>query len=162
MFKKFKPDMDVKSVYDIDFDDLYNEGIKGIIFDIDNTLVAHDAPCNDQSDELVQSLIDKGFKLFILSNNDEDRVKLFIQNVYIDYIYKSGKPSSKNYYAAFEKMSLKKEEVAAIGDQLFTDCLGAKNAGIKFIRVGIVSKKEPPHIKLKRILEKPVELLSKI
>ena len=80
MFKKFKPDMDVKSVYDIDFDDLYNEGIKGIIFDIDNTLVAHDAPCNDQSDELVKSLIEKGFKLFILSNNDEDRVKLFIQN----------------------------------------------------------------------------------
>ena len=58
--------------------------------------------------------------------------------------------------------NIKKEEVAAIGDQLFTDCLGAKNAGIKFIRVGIVSKKEPPHIKLKRILEKPVELLSKI
>ena len=162
MFKKFKPDMDVKSVYDIDFDNLYNEGIKGIIFDIDNTLVAHDAPCNDQSDELVQSLIDKGFKLFILSNNDEDRVKLFVQNIYIDYIYKSGKPSAKNYFAAFEKMGLKNEEVIAIGDQLFTDCLGAKNAGIKFIRVGIVSKKEPPHIKLKRILEKPVELLSKI
>ena len=162
MFKKFKPDMDVKSVYDIDFDALIAEGIKGIIFDIDNTLVAHDAPCNDQSDELVQSLIDKGFKVFILSNNDEDRVKLFIQNIYIDYIYKSGKPSAKNYFAAFEKMGLKSEEVIAIGDQLFTDCLGAKNAGIKFIRVGIVSKKEPPHIKLKRILEKPVELLSKI
>lgn len=162
MLKKFKPDIDVKSVYDIDFDLLKKEGIKGIIFDIDNTLVAHDAPCNEASDALVKSLIDMGFKLFILSNNDEERVKLFIQNVYIDYIYKSGKPSSKNYHVAFEKMGLKKEEVLAIGDQLFTDCLGAKNAGIKFIRVGIVSKKEPPHIKLKRILEKPIELLSKI
>ena len=162
MFKKFRPDMDVKSVYDIDFDSLLSEGIKGIIFDIDNTLVAHDAPCTKESDELVKSLTDKGFKLYILSNNDEDRVKLFIQNVYIDYIYKSGKPSAKNYLVAFEKMGLKKEEVVAIGDQLFTDCLGAKNAGIKFSRVGIVSKKEPPHIKLKRIIEKPVELLSKI
>ena len=162
MFKKFKPDMDVKSVYDIDFDSLHKDGIRGIIFDIDNTLVAHDAPCTKESDELVKSLIDKDFKLFILSNNNEDRVKLFIQNVYIDYIFKSGKPSAKNYLVAFEKMGLKKEEVVAIGDQLFTDCLGAKNAGIKFIRVGIVSKKEPPHIKLKRILEKPVELLSKI
>ena len=162
MFKKFKPDMDVKSVYEIDFDSLYKEGIKGIIFDIDNTLVAHDAPCTDESDSLVKSLFDKGFKIFILSNNDEDRVKLFIKNVYIDYIYKSGKPSAKNYQTAFEKMGLKKEEVIAVGDQLFTDCLGAKNAGIKFIRVGIVSKKEPPHIKLKRILEKPIELLSKI
>ena len=161
MFKKFKPDMDVKSVYDVDFDDLYNEGIKGIIFDIDNTLVAHDAPCNDQSDELVKSLIEKGFKLFILSNNDEDRVKLFIQNVKIDYIHKSGKPSEKNYIVALDKMNLKKEETVAVGDQLFTDCLGAKNAGIKFIRVGIIDKKEPPHIKLKRILEKPFDLIAK-
>ena len=153
MFKKFRPDIDVNSVYEVDFDSLYDEGIRGIIFDIDNTLVAHDAPCNERSDELVQKLMDKGFRLFILSNNDEERVNRFIKNIKIDYIHKSGKPSSKNYYAAFERMGLNPEEVIAVGDQLFTDCLGAKNAGIRFIRVGIVDKKEPPHIKLKRVLE---------
>lgn len=162
MFKKFRPDIDVNSVYEVDFDSLYDEGIRGIIFDIDNTLVAHDAPCNERSDELVQKLMDKGFRLFILSNNDEERVNRFIKNIKIDYIYKSGKPSSKNYYAAFERMGLNREEVIAVGDQLFTDCLGAKNAGIRFIRVGIVDKKEPPHIKLKRVLEKPIEALSKL
>ena len=162
MFKKFRPDIDVNSVYEVDFDSLYDEGIRGIIFDIDNTLVAHDAPCNERSDELVQKLMDKGFKLFILSNNDEERVNRFIKNIKIDYIHKSGKPSSKNYYAAFERMGLNPEEVIAVGDQLFTDCLGAKNAGIRFIRVGIVDKKEPPHIKLKRVLEKPIEALSKL
>jgi HAD superfamily phosphatase (TIGR01668 family) len=109
----------------------------------------------------MSKLLNKGFKIFILSNNDEDRVKLFIENIKIDYIHKAGKPSVKNYDAALEKMDLKKEETVAIGDQLFTDCLGAKNAGIKFIKVGIIDKKEPPHIKLKRILEKPVELLAK-
>ena len=161
MFSKFKPDIEAASVYEIDFDKLYDEGIRGLIFDIDNTLVAHDAPCNEKSDELMRRLLDKGFKIFILSNNDEDRVKLFIQNVKIDYIHKSGKPSEKNYIVALDKMNLKKEETVAVGDQLFTDCLGAKNAGIKFIRVGIIDKKEPPHIKLKRVLEKPFDLIAK-
>lgn len=161
MFNKFKPDIEAASVYEIDFDKLFDEGIRGIIFDIDNTLVAHDAPCNEKSDELVSKLLQKGYKIFILSNNNEERVKLFIENIKLDYIHKADKPKAKNYIVALEKMSLKKEETVAIGDQLFTDCLGAKNAGIKFIRVGIIDKKEPPHIKLKRILEKPVELLSK-
>lgn len=161
MLTKFKPDIEASSVYEVDFDRLFDEGIRGLIFDIDNTLVAHDAPCNEKSDELMSKLLNKGFKIFILSNNDEDRVKLFIENIKIDYIHKAGKPSVKNYDAALEKMDLKKEETVAIGDQLFTDCLGAKNAGIKFIKVGIIDKKEPPHIKLKRILEKPVELLAK-
>ncbi|MBO4775533.1 MAG: YqeG family HAD IIIA-type phosphatase [Lachnospiraceae bacterium] len=161
MLAKFKPDIEASSVYEVDFDRLFDEGIRGLIFDIDNTLVAHDAPCNEKSDELMSKLLNKGFKIFILSNNDEDRVKLFIENIKIDYIHKAGKPSVKNYDAALEKMDLKKEETVAIGDQLFTDCLGAKNAGIKFIKVGIIDKKEPPHIKLKRILEKPVELLAK-
>ena len=161
MLAKFKPDIEASSVYEVDFDRLFDEGIRGLIFDIDNTLVAHDAPCNEKSDELMSKLLNKGFKIFILSNNDEDRVKLFIENIKIDYIHKAGKPSVKNYDAALEKMDLKKEETVAIGDQLFTDCLGAKNAGIKFIKVGLIDKKEPPHIKLKRILEKPVELLAK-
>ena len=161
MLAKFKPDIEASSVYEVDFDRLFDEGIRGLIFDIDNTLVAHDAPCNEKSDELMSKLLNKGFKIFILSNNDEDRVKLFVENIKIDYIHKAGKPSVKNYDAALEKMDLKKEETVAIGDQLFTDCLGAKNAGIKFIKVGIIDKKEPPHIKLKRILEKPVELLAK-
>lgn len=162
MFSKFRPDIEAKSVYDIDFNGLFEEGIRGIIFDIDNTLVAHDAPCNEKSDELVSKLLEKGFKIFILSNNNEDRVKLFIQNIKLDYVHKAGKPSAKNYTVALNKMGIKKEEAVAVGDQLFTDCAGAKNAGIKFIKVGIIDRKEPPHIKLKRILEKPVEALTKL
>ena len=161
MLNMFKPDVEIESTYDIDFDSLYDKGYRGLIFDIDNTLVPHDAPCDDRSDALMQKLIDKGFKVFLLSNNDEDRVKLFIQNIKLDYIYKGGKPAKANYLKAFEIMGLDKEKVVAVGDQLFTDCAGAKNAGIMFIKVGIIDKKEPPHIKLKRILEKPVEWLTR-
>ncbi len=161
MLDKFRPDIMVDSTYNIDFDSLYSEGIRGIIFDIDNTLVPHDAPCTDESDALLRKLLEKGFKLFIISNNEKERCEIFIPNVKVDYISKGGKPKKDSYMKAFDIMGLDKTQVAAVGDQLFTDCLGAKNAGIKFIKVGIISKKEPPHIKLKRILEKPIELLTR-
>lgn len=149
-----KPDYEYKSAYEIDYEALKNKGIKGLIFDIDNTLVAHDAPSNEASDKLIRRLKEMEFELFILSNNDEERVQKFVKTETVDYIYKAGKPAGRNYEAALNKMGLTKSEVAAIGDQLLTDCLGAKNYGITFIKVGIIDKKEPFHIKLKRILEK--------
>lgn len=161
MFKNFKPDFEYDSVYDIDFIKFYNEGKRGIIFDIDNTLVEHDAPCNEKSDALLKKLQEMGFKIFILSNNNEERVKIFIPNVKAQYIAKADKPSKKNYERALEIMNLEKNEVMAVGDQLLTDCLGAKRFGIDFLKVGIISKKEPPHIKFKRFLEKIIELFTK-
>lgn len=161
MFSKFKPDVEYDSVYKIDFEKLYNDGKRGIIFDIDNTLVAHDAPCNEKSDELLHKLDEIGFKIFILSNNNEERVKIFIPNVKADYIAKADKPSSKNYEKAVSIMGISKEETVAIGDQLLTDCLGAKRFGIEFIKVGIISKNEPPHIRFKRFVEKIIELFTK-
>ena len=104
--------------------------------------------------------MDMGFKVFLLSNNKEARVELFTANIPMDSIHLADKPKKDNYLKAFDMMGLDKSQVVAIGDQLFTDCLGAKNAGIKFILVGILDKKEPPRIKLKRILEKPIYLLT--
>ncbi len=161
MFNNFKPDYEYDSVYDIDFLKFYKEGKRGVIFDIDNTLVAHDAPCNEKSDELLKRLDETGFKIFILSNNNEERVKIFIPNVKTEYIAKADKPSKKNYQKALEIMNLDKNEVMAVGDQLLTDCLGAKRFGIDFLKVGIISKKEPPHIRFKRFLEKIIELFTK-
>lgn len=155
MFDKFKADMEVDSTYDINFEDLYSKGVRGLIFDIDNTLVPHDAPGDAKSDELMRRLSNLGYEIYILSNNNEERVKLFLQNgLTIPYIAKSGKPSKTSYLKAFEDMNLSPDKVVAVGDQLLTDCMGAKNAGIKFIKVGIISKKEPLHIRLKRIIEK--------
>ena len=160
MLSKFKADIYADSAYDIDYEALFNEGIRGLIFDIDNTLVPHDAPCNEKSDALVRKLMNMGFKVFLLSNNKEARVNLFTANIPMDSIHLADKPKKENYYKAFDMMGLDKSQVVAVGDQLFIDCLGAKNAGIKFILVGIIDKKEPPHIKLKRILEKPIYLLT--
>ena len=156
----FKLSEGIYTLWPTDRVNLYDEGIRGLIFDIDNTLVPHDAPCNDKSDALVRKLMDMGFKVFLLSNNKEARVELFTANIPMDSIHLADKPKKDNYFKALDMMGLDKSQVVAIGDQLFTDCLGAKNAGIKFILVGILDKKEPPRIKLKRILEKPIYLLT--
>lgn len=160
MFSKFKPDFISTSSYTIDYEKLYAEGIRGVIFDIDNTLVAHDAPSNEEADELLKKLDSIGLKVFLLSNNDEDRVKLFLADKKIDYIYKARKPETANYYKALEIMKLEKNQVVAVGDQLLTDCMGAKNSGIVFYRVGILDPNEPVHIRFKRAIEKIIELFT--
>lgn len=161
MLDKFKPDYEYTTTYDIDFSSWYDKGIRGAIFDIDNTLVAHDAPSNEQADKFIEELERIGIKPFLMSNNKEDRVKLFLKDRDIPYIYKADKPSIKSYDKALEMLGLEKNQVVAVGDQLLTDCMGARNAGITFLKVGILDKKEPPHIRFKRGVEKIIELFTK-
>lgn len=146
----------MESTYIIDFDKLYKEGYRGVIFDIDNTLVPHGAPADQRSIEHFEKLKDMGFQCMLLSNNKEPRVKMFYEDVHVPYIYKAGKPGVKNYIKACELMGLKKEETFFVGDQLFTDVWGAKRAGIKAILVKPIHPKEEIQIVLKRYLEKIV------
>ena len=69
MFQKFYPDLYVSSTYEIDFDRLYRSGYRGLIFDIDNTLVTHGAPANDQAKQLFAHLHEIGFATCLISNN---------------------------------------------------------------------------------------------
>lgn len=156
MLERFYPDTCIQSVYDIDFEKLYTDGKRGIIFDIDNTLVEHDADSNEQSDMLFEKLKQIGFKTCLLSNNDEERVKRFNKNIQTDYIYKGGKPNKKGYLLAMEKMGTSFSDTIFIGDQLFTDIYGAKKLGISNICVSPISPKEKIQIVLKRRLEKIV------
>ena len=87
----------IDSTYHIDFDKLYNEGYRGIIFDIDNTLVPHGAPADERAILLFRHLKKLGFKCMLLSNNKEPRVKMFNDAVHVQYIYKAGKPKPAGY-----------------------------------------------------------------
>ena len=82
----------IDSTYSIDFDKLYKEGYRGIIFDIDNTLVTHGSPADERAIALFKHLNELGFSCLVLSNNKEPRVKSFAKQVGIKYIYKAGKP----------------------------------------------------------------------
>ncbi|MCR4591116.1 MAG: YqeG family HAD IIIA-type phosphatase [Lachnospiraceae bacterium] len=152
--RTFFPDEYYNSTYDIDYDKLYASGMRGIIFDIDNTLVPHGAPPDARSKELFSKLNDLGFKCILLSNNREGRVKSFAKGVkYTDYIYRGGKPSRKGYLRSMDMMGTDRKNTVFIGDQLFTDVWGAKRTGIKSILVHQIDKKEEIQIVLKRILE---------
>ena len=156
LFKRFYPDMRLNSVYEVDFNRLYKKGIRGLIFDIDNTLVPHGADADERIEKLFGELKKMGFKTFLLSNNKLERVKRFNANIRSLYIYKAGKPNAVDYIKAMRMMGTGKENTVFIGDQLFTDIWGAKKAGISTILLNPIDKKEEIQIVLKRYLEKIV------
>lgn len=156
MFEMFFPDRYVASTYVIDFEKLYEEGIRGLIFDIDNTLVPHGAPADERAIVLFERLKKIGFKCCLISNNQEPRVKMFNEKIQVNYVYNAHKPSTKNYIKAMEIMGTDKKSSVFIGDQLFTDVWGAKRAGIPNILVKPIHPKEEIQIVLKRYLEKIV------
>ena len=156
LIRKFYPDARQNSIYEVDFNGLYKKGMRGLIFDIDNTLVPHGADADERIEKLFSELKRMGFKTFLLSNNKLERVKRFNKNIRSLYIYKAGKPQITNYLKAVRMMGTKKETTVFIGDQLFTDILGAKRAGISNILLNPIDKKEEIQIVLKRYLEKIV------
>ncbi|MBQ9632598.1 MAG: YqeG family HAD IIIA-type phosphatase [Lachnospiraceae bacterium] len=155
---EFYPDECCASVYKMDFAALYAEGYRGIIFDIDNTLVPHDMPADRRSVKLFRRLRQEGFRTCLVSNNKEPRVKAFSEEVRATcYLYKAGKPGKRAYRNAMRKLGTTKEHTLVIGDQIFTDIWGAKRIGIRSILVEPVQKwREEPQIILKRFLEEIV------
>ena len=156
MFRYFYPDVYMESTYHINFKKLYQKGYRGIIFDVDNTLVPHNAPADERSILLFKELKEMGYEAMLMSNNKEPRVKLFHEKVGVDYIFKANKPAKKSYLLAMEKMKTNKNNTLFVGDQLFTDILGAKRVGIRAYLVKPMNPKEEIQIVLKRYLEKIV------
>lgn len=156
LFETFYPDERINSTYDIDFEALYKEGYRGLIFDIDNTLVPHGAPADDRAKELFVRLKTIGFSCCLLSNNQLGRVKMFNDDVQVAFIENAHKPSVKNYQKAMKLMNTDLTSTMFIGDQLFTDVYGAKRCGMANILVNPIHPKEEIQIVLKRKLEKIV------
>lgn len=153
MLKLFYPYEYVKSVFTIDYKKLYDNGYKGIIFDIDNTLVHHGDDSTPEIDELFRDIQDIGFKTLILSNNNEERVQRFLKNIDSLYICDAEKPKRKNYLKALDMMNLTKKETIYVGDQVFTDILGANISSIPSILVEYIKEENETDIGKRRKLE---------
>ncbi len=153
MLECFYPDEYLNSAYEVDYEGLYQKGFRGVIFDIDNTLVPHGAPADERSIALFERLRRIGLESVLLSNNKEPRVKTFNDKVHSRYLFKAGKPGGKGYRRAMELMGTTAETTFFVGDQLFTDVWGAKRAGILTYLVKPIHPKEEIQIVLKRRLE---------
>ena len=148
------PDAWVSSTYKIPFEKLYKKGYRGVIFDIDNTLVPHGAPADERAEALFAHLKELGFEYALISNNKGPRVQKFNENIHAYTVCDAHKPNPENYLKAAAIMGLEKDQVVFVGDQIFTDVLGAKIAGIFSILVQPIHPKEEIQIVLKRKLER--------
>ena len=156
MFECFFPDAYMDSTYVIDFEKLYKEGIRGVIFDIDNTLVPHGAPAYERAIQLFARLRSIGLDYCLISNNQLPRVKPFADAVQAKFVEDAHKPSRKNYLKAMKLMHVDLDSCIFVGDQIFTDVYGAKRCGMRTILVKPLHPKEEIQIVLKRYLEKIV------
>lgn len=156
MGKRLQPDYYYESAFAVDYRALYERGIRGIIFDIDNTLVLPDAPADARSRELFARLKSMGFATMIMSNNTGTRARVFAQDVGSPVVTGAWKPFPGRYRDALQIMGTDAAHTAAVGDQIYTDVWGANNAGLVSVLTVPMTYAEPFWIRAKRVLEKPV------
>jgi len=157
MLEKFFPNLMVDRVQDIDLDLLKKNNIKGLILDIDNTLVAsHVKEADDNAIEWIERAKSSGFKVCIVSNASRKRVVKFNEKLKLFAIYRALKPGSRAYKKAARLMDVGLDEAAVIGDQIFTDVYGGNRIGMYTILVKPIHRRESILVMLKRYPEKLV------
>ncbi|RJX41233.1 YqeG family HAD IIIA-type phosphatase [Paenibacillus pinisoli] len=140
MFERLLPNMRVHSVYDIDLNVLHAQGVRGIITDLDNTLVGAKEPL--ATPELViwlDKVREAGFKVVIVSNNNETRVGQFAAPLDIPFLHAARKPTQGAFRKALAILGLKPDQTVMIGDQMMTDVLGGNRMGLYTILVAPIS-----------------------
>ena len=149
------PDQSLKDIFEIDVDQLERQGIKGIITDMDNTLVPwSDRAVYPRLADWFSDLKKRDFKLIIVSNNSRDRGGQLARELGIPAIWYAVKPRRRAFLRALALMQLKPGEVAVVGDQILTDVLGGNRIGLFTIHVQPISEKEFFWTKLTRKLER--------
>ena len=106
MIRQYYPWLCVQSVFDIDFEKLYAAGFRGLIFDIDNTLVPHGAPADQRAIELFEKLRAMKMDYCLISNNQLPRVKPFADSVQAKFVENAHKPAKTNYLKAMQMMKI--------------------------------------------------------
>lgn len=145
-----------RKITDITPDILRELNVKGLILDLDNTLTTHDNPQPAKGVmEWIRRMKDSCIKLMIVSNNHPPRVKPFADMLGLPFVSEGRKPLTKGFNEAMRRMGLPKKEIAAVGDQIFTDVLGASLFRIKMLYVMPIEHEKTTFFKIKRKLEIP-------
>lgn len=154
MKKQYKPTIYAKNIYNINYNKLLEKNINTLLFDIDNTIGdSKEKKPNKEAIKLFKKLKEDGFKVFIITNALKGRATKYGITLDTKAYYFSAKPLKNQYLKIIKENNLKKENIAAIGDQLFTDILGANKMNITSILVDPISKNESTFTKLNRARE---------
>lgn len=151
----FFPDVYQKSIYSINYDKLKENGIKCLLFDLDNTCVPY---VDRKPTKKLKNLFDKlqydGFKVIIFSNSPKERLIPFKKELNVDCCPKASKPRKTKFIKILKTYNYDMSEVAIIGDQLMTDIYGGNKVGIMTILVNPMSDIDMPFTKIHRFMEK--------
>lgn len=156
MLERWYPTAHVPSVFAIDYEKLSALGYKGILFDIDNTLVHHGDDSTPEVDALFRHIHSLGLKTLLLSDNSAVRIERFNRNIRTLFIAEAGKPDPAAYRRACAILGLPPEQVVCVGDQVFRDIRGANSAGLDSILVDFIRLPGETHYGKKRVLEKVI------
>lgn len=158
MFKFLIPDYYYENIQSVDLDILKNKGIRYIICDLDNTLDSHNQKTpSKQALDFLEKLKLSGFEVCIISNGKYTRVTKYLENYPLKFIAKAGKPLKKSYQKAMTEIGAYPSVTAFIGDQIFTDVLGANRMELTTILVNPIESIENAFFYIKRPLEKIVK-----
>lgn len=151
----FKPTYVFNDVTEITPEFLKRRRIKGLILDLDNTLTTHNNPVPPQSSlDWLEKMRAAGVRLMIVSNNKTERVTPFAKQLGLEFVPRGAKPLPIGYIKARKRMGLENRELAAVGDQIFTDVLGCNLLGIRSIFVFPIEPETSLPFRFKRSIEK--------
>lgn len=152
----FYPTLYRRCITDVTAEDLHRQGAKAVLLDVDNTLTTHDAPhLDDAVRDWLTRMQEEGFKLIIVSNNSPQRVEPFARSIDLPFAACARKPLPMGYRAAAVALGVSLRECTAIGDQMFTDILGANLAGIPSVLLEPLQQEtEQKFIVFKRKIER--------
>ena len=154
MLDLFIPDIYAQSVYTINYKKLKKIGIKCLLFDLDNTLAPYNVSEPSISVKELFARLECDFKVIIISNSGKNRLRPFKEKLNVDVAFSSKKPLKGKYKKILELYKYNINEIAAIGDQLMTDILGANRMGFTSILINRLAKEEIAFTKINRVFEK--------
>jgi hypothetical protein len=145
------------NVRDIKYEFLQKNNIKGIILDVDNTLIDYYRKFEEGTIEWVNDLKNQGIKFYIVSNsNKTDKVRFVAETLDIPYISFAKKPFKSGFMKAKKMMGLNAENIAAVGDQIMTDVIGSNRCKMFSILVKPIAEKDIFVTKIKRPIENKI------
>jgi HAD superfamily phosphatase (TIGR01668 family) len=151
----FRPDIETATLADVSLEDLWSRGFRGIIVDLDNTVCGyHESTLAPGVREWVIAAKARGFALVLVSNNFRERVAAVGAQLDVPSVPNALKPLPQGFLLALRHLGTRRAETVVIGDQLFTDVLGAKFLGLHTVLTHPLVPKDFPLTRVLRLMER--------
>lgn len=157
MFNNYKPTWLVSAIYQITPEQLHKHGIKAVLTDLDNTLIAWNNPEGTvELREWIQTMKEAQIPVIVVSNNSAERIDKVVRELGLDYVPRALKPLTRGFKQAHQLLKLPYSEMVMVGDQLMTDIHGANRAGIRTILVKPVVATDSWKTNINRFFERKI------